>query len=294
MGDRFYDFYTLLNIPPPTSASWLFSTTSSLPFDADAVKKCYRKASLKHHPDKGGNPATFIRLKRAQKVLSDDGLRARYDLLGLDSGRDDGSTDPPPDAAEGEAEESDRSGGSSLKQLHAAVSGHLLSALVKCVGLYFILLVIQYKYLLLPASLGLWFVVGFRGGDVDKEARIIIACVPVAACVMLWSGAGGWVFWLGEGKRRANKHRLRSAHTPMDDSQVSGVNKGHVNKGQRCLSRVAASDTAGDAPASNLCEHVYGRYTCMAAFPPRSHMHGSRYCHWPRDTLQLPPRVPES
>lgn len=54
------------------------------PVDEDAVKKAYRKLSLKHHPDKGGDADTFRLLNRAQKVLLDEKLRAQYDTLGID------------------------------------------------------------------------------------------------------------------------------------------------------------------------------------------------------------------
>ena len=51
----------------------------------DAVKKSYRKLSLKHHPDKsGGHVDTFRLLNRAQRVLLDTNLRKQYDLLGID------------------------------------------------------------------------------------------------------------------------------------------------------------------------------------------------------------------
>jgi len=48
------------------------------------VKKNYRKLSLRHHPDKGGDVDTFRVLNRAQKVLTNPKLRQQYDILGID------------------------------------------------------------------------------------------------------------------------------------------------------------------------------------------------------------------
>ena len=92
-------YYTYLGVkkPAPSSASEhggappLSTSQSSSPaaaddpsIDADAVKKCYRKLSLKHHPDRGGDADTFRMLNRAQKVLTDPKLRQQYDILGID------------------------------------------------------------------------------------------------------------------------------------------------------------------------------------------------------------------
>jgi hypothetical protein len=62
------------------------SGSSSAPsIDEDAVKKNYRKLSLKHHPDKPkGDADTFRVLNRAQRVLMNPKLRQQYDILGID------------------------------------------------------------------------------------------------------------------------------------------------------------------------------------------------------------------
>lgn len=39
----------------------------------DDVKTAYRKAALKHHPDKGGNARDFQNVKRARDVLIEHG-----------------------------------------------------------------------------------------------------------------------------------------------------------------------------------------------------------------------------
>lgn len=46
----------------------------------DDVKKAFRKLSLEHHPDKGGNEEKFKDISNAYEVLSDDDKRKNYDL----------------------------------------------------------------------------------------------------------------------------------------------------------------------------------------------------------------------
>jgi curved DNA-binding protein CbpA len=49
---------------------------------AEEMKKSYLKQSLRFHPDKGGDAASFICVCSAYKLLSDAGLRAAYDETG--------------------------------------------------------------------------------------------------------------------------------------------------------------------------------------------------------------------
>ena len=53
--------------------------------DAAEIKKAYRKASLQHHPDKGGDPEKFKEIQHAYEVLSDDARKTRYDATGSDA-----------------------------------------------------------------------------------------------------------------------------------------------------------------------------------------------------------------
>lgn len=46
----------------------------------DEIKKAFRKNSLKHHPDKGGNPEKFKEINDAYQVLGDEGKKQRYDM----------------------------------------------------------------------------------------------------------------------------------------------------------------------------------------------------------------------
>ena len=43
------------------------------------IKKAFRKESLKHHPDKGGDEEKFKQCNEAYGVLSDEQKRRRYD-----------------------------------------------------------------------------------------------------------------------------------------------------------------------------------------------------------------------
>jgi curved DNA-binding protein len=46
---------------------------------SDEIKKAYRKLASIHHPDKGGDTATFQKIQAAYETLSDDGKRQQYD-----------------------------------------------------------------------------------------------------------------------------------------------------------------------------------------------------------------------
>ena len=48
--------------------------------DPETIKKCYRKLSLKHHPDRGGNEETFKRISEAYETLGDSTKRQQYDM----------------------------------------------------------------------------------------------------------------------------------------------------------------------------------------------------------------------
>jgi DnaJ-class molecular chaperone len=45
----------------------------------DEIKKAYRKLATKHHPDKGGDTATFQKIAQAYDTVGDESKRAQYD-----------------------------------------------------------------------------------------------------------------------------------------------------------------------------------------------------------------------
>ncbi|KAF8631708.1 hypothetical protein AX15_002235 [Amanita polypyramis BW_CC] len=69
------DYYKILDVPKDCTEA--------------GIKKAYRKESLKHHPDKGGDEEKFKLVAEAYAVLSDSNKRARYDM-----GEDEDGTAP--------------------------------------------------------------------------------------------------------------------------------------------------------------------------------------------------------
>ena len=61
---------------PPDHYSVLGTTQSATP---DDIRQAFRARALVAHPDKGGDPGEFERLRRAYDVLVDDEARAAYD-----------------------------------------------------------------------------------------------------------------------------------------------------------------------------------------------------------------------
>lgn len=45
----------------------------------EEIKKAYRKLASQHHPDKGGDTATFQKVEEAYRILSDPNMRQQYD-----------------------------------------------------------------------------------------------------------------------------------------------------------------------------------------------------------------------
>lgn len=59
------DLYKILDISPSA--------------DFDEIKLAYKRASMKYHPDKGGDEETFKNIQDAYAILSNESKRKYYD-----------------------------------------------------------------------------------------------------------------------------------------------------------------------------------------------------------------------
>eukprot|EP00271_Cylindrocystis_brebissonii_P007206 TRINITY_DN20466_c0_g1_i1.p1 TRINITY_DN20466_c0_g1~~TRINITY_DN20466_c0_g1_i1.p1 ORF type:complete len:425 (-),score=88.31 TRINITY_DN20466_c0_g1_i1:858-2132(-) len=73
--------------PQKTSDNSKYYDVLGVPKSAspDDLKKAYRKAAIKNHPDKGGDPEKFKEISQAYEVLSDPQKKEIYDQYGEDA-----------------------------------------------------------------------------------------------------------------------------------------------------------------------------------------------------------------
>ncbi|MCF7846660.1 MAG: DnaJ domain-containing protein [Candidatus Gracilibacteria bacterium] len=85
IGTRLYFLPKLSTILPMTENLYdILGVSKSA--SKEEIKKAYRAAAKKHHPDKGGDAETFKKIREAYSVLSDEDKRAQYDQFGSAEG----------------------------------------------------------------------------------------------------------------------------------------------------------------------------------------------------------------
>ena len=50
--------------------------------DREEIRKAFKKLSMIHHPDRGGDPEEFKKIQMAHEILTDDDRRRQYDMTG--------------------------------------------------------------------------------------------------------------------------------------------------------------------------------------------------------------------
>lgn len=61
------DYYDILGVKEDSSA--------------EDIKKAFKKAAIKHHPDRGGDKKKFQEINEAYQVIGDDKKRSQYDTF---------------------------------------------------------------------------------------------------------------------------------------------------------------------------------------------------------------------
>uniref|UniRef100_A0A7R9WYA4 J domain-containing protein n=1 Tax=Craspedostauros australis TaxID=1486917 RepID=A0A7R9WYA4_9STRA len=168
--------------------------------DEDAVKKAYRKLSLKHHPDKpGGDGETFKVLGRAKKVLSNPKLRQQYDVLGLDL--DDDEDHKLDDANDDEEQPANQGIIHEIASL--ALTGVLQIGLRTVMMAVVSVVVVRYIWTVIPA-LGFLCFIAFRiysattpsGSPALSLADFSSPFVLGAGICIMYSAQGRWFYYL--------------------------------------------------------------------------------------------------
>mmetsp|Transcript_7956 Transcript_7956/g.16580 ORF Transcript_7956/g.16580 Transcript_7956/m.16580 type:complete len:310 (-) Transcript_7956:2758-3687(-) len=214
--------------PESSSNSAPQNSSSAYVVDEVAVKKAYRKLSLKHHPDKGGDVDTFRLLTRANKVLTNPKLRAQYDNLGIDLDDDNVNEN----GANDETDAPNQNDGGISQGIVSELASLALTSIIQLAIRTMLMgavavLVVRYRLLFYPAVLFMLYAVvsvvgkaATRGGSVyDTGAQYIDALSPGLIMLGLWfmsygrsstttTGENGeeeqkvvewtWLFWLGE------------------------------------------------------------------------------------------------
>lgn len=178
--------------------------------DAKALKRAYRKRSLKFHPDKkGGDTQTFQCLNRAFVVLRDPKRRKRYDILGLDIDEDDTERSDATTSSYGNnkgdssEEDDDASGLPSTLSKESEMTREIIAEFgVRLLQISIALICTQYNWTF--ALVMLLAIASTAYGIKTSPKSELLSHVASAGftfamgCLLWWSTREGYLFWLCE------------------------------------------------------------------------------------------------
>eukprot|EP00939_MAST-03C_sp_MAST-3C-sp1_P000897 g897.t1 len=169
--------------------------------EESALKRAYRKQSLKLHPDKrGGDTRAFQCLNRAFVVLRDAKRRKKYDILGLDCEDDAETTDAKSTSEEENGEH----------QLPATLSkeSEIAREFVGGVGVRLLQILLflqatQYSFLLLIVAIVAVGATAYSASSNPSAASLKSSIAAtggglLAMIILWWSTPQGWIFWGSE------------------------------------------------------------------------------------------------
>ena len=214
--------------------------------DEDGLKKAYKKASLKNHPDKGAT--SRLQSHEARYGVLDANARKRYDVMGIDLGDEEGGGDP--------ADEIYTAGKPIFQEIGQA-------CVKTAIGGAFVVLACRWRWaraLLWLASVALLVVLPAKG-----RQRALFGALLLGVNLVILAGTYVALVARARGVRVVLRARLRRRAPPR---RRQGRRPGLVAEGARDQGR-------GLGPARVVAPRAYGvtrRARVRAADPRHAHL----------------------